>query len=113
MFTGLNTPEDYFRVIKNHKWMIIVPIVLCVSLAAGVMPMAAKDLSVQHAALLSGTKGEVREGCRCSRAGSRQAGCYVGASIDAMKEVLYKRELLTQVAEEFHLYGYDKENSDS
>ena len=34
MFTGLNTPEDYLRVIKNHKWLIIVPILLCVSLAA-------------------------------------------------------------------------------
>ena len=33
MFTGLNTPEDYLRVIKNHKWLIIVPILLCVSLA--------------------------------------------------------------------------------
>ncbi|MEP6933930.1 MAG: Wzz/FepE/Etk N-terminal domain-containing protein, partial [Nitrospirota bacterium] len=34
MFTGLNTPEDYFRVINNHKWLIIIPILLSVSLAA-------------------------------------------------------------------------------
>ncbi len=31
--------------------------------------------------------------------------------LTAMKEVLYKRELLTQVAQEFHLYGYTKEAS--
>ena len=28
-----------------------------------------------------------------------------------MKEVLYKRELLTQVVQEFHLYGYEKETA--
>ena len=28
-----------------------------------------------------------------------------------MREVLYKQELLTQVAQEFHLYGYEKENA--
>ena len=33
----------------------------------------------------------------------------VSSRIAAMKEVLYKRELLTQVAQEFHLYGYEKE----
>jgi polysaccharide chain length determinant protein (PEP-CTERM system associated) len=33
----------------------------------------------------------------------------VSSRITAMKEVLYKRELLTQVAQEFHLYGYEKD----
>ena len=31
--------------------------------------------------------------------------------LNLMKEVLYKKELLTQVAQEFHLYGYDKANA--
>ena len=31
--------------------------------------------------------------------------------IGAMSEVLYKQEVLTQVAQEFHLYGYEKEGS--
>jgi len=35
----------------------------------------------------------------------------MSARIDALKEFLYRRELLTQVAEEFHLYGYDKESA--
>ena len=69
MFTGLNTPEDYFRAIKNHKWLIIVPIVLCVSLAAALCYWLPKGLSIQHASLLPGTEGAVREGCRCARVG--------------------------------------------
>ena len=36
MFIGLNTPEDFFRVIKNHLWLIILPILLSVGLAWGV-----------------------------------------------------------------------------
>ena len=31
--------------------------------------------------------------------------------MNLMREVLYKKELLTQVAQEFHLYGYEKENA--
>ena len=33
MFTGLNTHEDYFRGINNHRWLIIWPILLSVGLA--------------------------------------------------------------------------------
>ena len=33
--------------------------------------------------------------------------------MEVMKEILYKRELLTQVAQEFHLYGYDKQTATS
>ena len=36
MFTGLNTPEDYFKVIKNHQWMIVLPILISVCLAWGI-----------------------------------------------------------------------------
>ena len=32
---------------------------------------------------------------------------------EVLKEILYKRELLTQVAEEFHLFGYDKQTATS
>ena len=31
--------------------------------------------------------------------------------INLMREVLYNKELLTQVAQEFHLYGYEKANA--
>ena len=36
MFTGFNSPEDFLRVIKNHRWLIILPILLSVGLAWGV-----------------------------------------------------------------------------
>ena len=36
MFTGFNSPEDVLRVIKNHRWLIIWPILLSVGLAWGV-----------------------------------------------------------------------------
>ena len=49
MFTGLNTPEDYLRVIKNHRWMIVLPIVISVCLAGGHLSMVAKELSCEHA----------------------------------------------------------------
>ena len=36
MFTAFNSPEDFLRVIKNHRWLIILPILLSVGLAWGV-----------------------------------------------------------------------------
>ena len=113
MFTGLNTPEDYFRVINNHKWLIIVPIVLCVSLAAALCQWLPK--TYRSSTLLYFQEQKVRyvKGVDAPESGgdSQKPDVAMGVRIDAMKEVLYKRELLAQVAEEFHLYGYDKETS--
>jgi uncharacterized protein involved in exopolysaccharide biosynthesis len=110
VFTGLNTPEDYFRAIKNHKWLIIVPIVLCVSLAAALYIWLPK--SYRSSTLLYFEEQKVRyvKGVDApeSGGGAQKPEATMGARIDAMKEVLYKRELLTEVAEEFHLFGYDK-----
>jgi polysaccharide chain length determinant protein (PEP-CTERM system associated) len=110
LFTGLNTPEDYFRAIKNHKWLIIVPIVLCVGLAAALCIWLPR--SYRSSTLLYFEEQKVRyvKGVDApeSGGGAQKPEVTMGARIDAMKEVLYKRELLTQVAEEFHLYGYDK-----
>jgi len=36
VIAGFNTPEDYLRVIANHKWMIVLPILISVCLAWGV-----------------------------------------------------------------------------
>ncbi|MDN5941395.1 MAG: hypothetical protein L0H94_05895, partial [Nitrospira sp.] len=43
--------------------------------------------------------------------GREKPGDALMARIEAMREVLYKRELLTKVAEEFHLYNYDKQTT--
>ena len=113
MFTGLNTPEDYFRVIKNHKWLIIVPIVLCVSLAAVLCQWLPKTYRSSTMLYFESQKVRYVKGVDAPESGvdARKPDEAMGARIEAMKEVLYKRELLTQVAEEFHLYGYDKQTA--
>jgi uncharacterized protein involved in exopolysaccharide biosynthesis len=73
VFTGLSTPEDYFRVIKNHKWLIIVPIVLCVVLAGALYQLLPKTYRSQRTGLLRGTEGAARARCRCFRAGGSEA----------------------------------------
>lgn len=112
MFTGLNTPEDYLRVIKNHKWLIIVPIVLCVALAAALCQWLPK--SYRSSTLLYFEEQKVRyvRGVDAPETpGRERPGDALMARIEAMREVLYKRELLTRVAEEFHLYNYDKQTA--
>ncbi len=110
MFTGLNTPEDYFRVINNHKWMIIVPIVLCVSIAAGLCQWLPKSYRSSTLLYFQEQKVKYVKGVDAPEPGeaTQRPELAMVTRIDAMKEVLYRRELLTQVAEEFHLYGYDK-----
>ena len=112
MFTGLNTPEDYLRFIKNHKWLIIVPIVFCVIFAAALCQWLPK--SYRSSTLLYFEEQKVRyvKGVDAPELpGREKPGDALMARIEAMKEVLYKRELLTQVAEEFHLYNYDKQTT--
>ncbi len=113
MFTGLSTPEDYFRAIKNHKWMIVIPIVVCVGLAALLCQWLPK--SYRSNTLLYYQEQKVRgiKGVDAPESGgdANRPDLAMGTRIDALKEVLYRRDLLTQVAEEFHLYGYYKENA--
>lgn len=113
MFTGLSTPEEYFRAIKNHKWLIIIPIVVCVGVAALVCYWLPK--SYRSSTLLYFQEQKVRgvKGVDAPESGgdAQRPEVAMGTRIDALREVLYKRELLTQVANEFHLYGYDKNNA--
>ncbi len=111
MFTGLNTPEDYLRVIKNHKWLIIIPIVLCVSLAAALCQWLPKTYRSSTLVYFEAQKVQHVQGVDASGPGGVKPGDVLEGRIQAMKEVLYKQELLTQVAEEFHLYGYDKQTA--
>ncbi|MCC6140874.1 MAG: AAA family ATPase [Nitrospira sp.] len=113
MFTGLSTPEEYFRAIKNHKWLIVIPIVVCVGVAALVCYWLPK--SYRSSTLLYFQEQKVRgvKGVDAPESGgdTQRPDLAMGMRIDTLREVLYKRELLTQVAEEFHLYGYDKSNA--
>jgi len=109
VFSGLNTPEDYFRIIKNHKWLIVIPIVICLGLAALVYYWLPKTYRSTTLVYFQEQKVRYVKGVDAPEGEQRQDPTMM--RIDAMKEVLYKRELLTQVAEEFHLYGYDKETT--
>jgi succinoglycan biosynthesis transport protein ExoP len=111
VFTGLNTPEDYFRVIKNHKWLIIVPIVLCVALAAALCQWLPKTYRSSTVLYFESQKVRYVKGVDAPESGIEKPDVAMGARLEILKEVLYKRELLTQVAEEFHLYGYDKQTT--
>ena len=112
MFTGLNTPEDYLRVIKNHKWLVIVPIVLCVILAAALCQWLPKTYRSSTLVYFEAQKVRYVKGVDAPEsAGAEKPDAALAARVEAMKEVLYKRELLIQVAEEFHLYGYDKQTA--
>jgi len=90
--------------------MIIVPIVLCVSLAAALYIWLPK--SYRSSTLIYFEEQKVRyvKGVDAPESGgsAQKPEATMGARIDSMKEVLYKREHLTEVAEEFHLFGYDK-----
>ena len=111
MFSGLNTPEDYLRVIKNHKWLIIVPIVLCIGLAAALCQWLPKSYRSSTLLYFEAQKVRYVKGVDAPESGGDKPDAVMGARIDALKGVLYKQELLTQVAEEFHLYGYDKQTT--
>jgi polysaccharide chain length determinant protein (PEP-CTERM system associated) len=111
VFTGLNTPEDYFRVINNHKWLIIVPILLSVSLAAALYLWMPKIYRSSTLVYFEAQKVRYVKGVDAPESGGEKPDVAMAARIEGMKEVLYKQELLTQVAEEFHLYGYDKQTA--
>jgi len=111
VFTGLNTPEDYFRVINNHKWLIIVPILLSVSLAAVLYLWMPKTYRSSTLVYFEAQKVRYVKGVDSPESGGEKPDIVMAARIEGMKEVLYKQELLTQVAEEFHLYGYDKQTA--
>ena len=113
MFTGLNSPEDFLRIIRNHRWLIIWPIVLSVGLAWGVYQWLPKsyrasmllNFEVQKVQHIKGVEESSSSG------GEDKPAALMATRINLMREVLYKKELLTQVAQEFHLNGYDQANA--
>jgi succinoglycan biosynthesis transport protein ExoP len=108
VFTSLNTPEDFLRVVKNRWILIVVPILVSVGLAWGVYLWLPK--SYRASTLLNFEVQKVRYIKGVEEAGGdyEKPDALMTSRIRLMKEVLYKKELLTQVAQEFHLYGYDK-----
>ena len=109
MYTGLNTPEDYLRVITNHKWMILLAIIVSLGLAWGLYEWLPK--SYRSSVLLQFEEQKVKYVEGVGDSGGDKPEFVIANRISAMSEVLYKEELLTKVAQEFHLYGYEKAES--
>lgn len=110
--TGLNTPEDYLKAVRDHKLLVIVPIVLSVGIAWLLCLWLPK--SYRSSTLLHFEEQKVRyvKGVDAPTAeGASEKLEVMQSGINKMRQVLYRRELLAQVAQEFHLYGYDKENA--
>lgn len=113
MSVGLSTPEDYIKVITNHKRLVIVPIVLCLGIAVLLcvwLPKSYRSSTLLHfeekkVRYVEGVDAPASEGGGPDKAKEMQSG------INKMKQTLYQQELLTQVAQEFHLYGYDKDSA--
>ncbi len=110
MYTGLNTPDDYLRVIRNHKWMIIIPIIVCLLIAGALCFWLPKSYRSQTLIYFEGQKVMYVKGVddQAPEGGANDPAR--GTRLNTVKEMLYKRELLTQLADEFHLYNYSKEN---
>src|SRR5512147_3011978 len=97
VYTGLQTPEDFLRVIKKHWLLILVPILVSVGLAWGVYQWLPK--SYRASTLLNFEVQKVRyvKDVEDSGGDSERPDVVMSSRIRLMKEVLYKRELLTQV----------------
>jgi polysaccharide biosynthesis transport protein len=110
VYTGLNTPEDFIRVVKNHWFLIVVPILVSVGLAWGVYEWLPKSYRASTLLNFEGQKVRYVKDVEDHSAGgdSEKPDALMQSRIRLMKEVLYKKEILVQVAQEFHLYGYEK-----
>lgn len=108
MYTGLNTPEDYLKVVVKHKWMILLAILVCTGLAWGLYEWLPKSYRSSVLVQFEGQKVRYVQGVDDP---TDKPELVMANRIAGMSEWLYKRELLTQVAQEFHLYGYEKEGS--
>ena len=111
MFTGFNSPEDFLRVIKNHRWLIIWPILVSVGLAWGVYQWLPKSYRATTLLNFEMQKVQFIKGVAEPSSGGGKDADVMLSRINLMREFLYNHELLTKVGQEFHLYGYDKEKA--
>jgi hypothetical protein len=88
--------------------MIVLPILISVCLGWGVYLLLPKSYRASTLINFESQKVMHVQGVGEPGQASRNDDI-VAARITAMKEVLYKHELLTQVAQELRLYGYEKE----
>jgi len=112
MNTRVLSPEDYWRAVASRKWLVISAILVALSIAGTICIVMPKRFR-------SGTKMWV-EGAKIQESLVKgdpiSGGNYVPTLEDRAMEVrqfLMGRKLLGQVAGEFALYGYDKDQPES
>jgi len=106
MNTRLLTPEDYLRVIIQRKWLIAVTIVVSLGLAWAVCLWLPK--SYRSTTLLLVERQKIPEQyVKSVESGERQD------RLVEVRQLVLSRKLLSQVAPEFNLHGYEKDQPDS
>jgi succinoglycan biosynthesis transport protein ExoP len=113
MNTRLLTPEDYLRVLSQRKWLIVCVIVVSLGVAWALCLWLPKTYRASTVLLVEAPKipEQYVKGVAASDAAMVQDK--QAAMLNVVRPVLLSPVLLSQVAEEFNLYGYEKEEPDS
>ena len=106
MNTRLLTPEDYLRVIIQRKWLIAVTIVVSLGLAWAVCLWLPK--SYRSTTLLLVERQKIPEQYVQSVESAARHDRLV-----EVRQLVLSRKLLSQVAAELNLHGYEKDQPDS
>src|SRR5215467_12227583 len=112
MNTRLLTPEDYLRVLIQRKWLIVCTIVVSLGVAWALCLWLPKTYRASTLLLVEAPKipEQYVKGVAASDAAAQDK---LAAALNVVRPVLLSPVLLSQVAEEFNLYGYEKEEPDS
>ena len=112
MNTRLLTPQDYLKAILNRKWLVLGALIVSLGVAWATCVILPK--SYRSSTLLLAEEQKilnVKDVESATSDGSSDRLAMMHARITAMRQILLSRSLLTQVAHEFHLYGYDKDHA--
>lgn len=109
MTTRLLSPQDYLKAVVQRKWLIAASILVCLGVAWIVCLVLPKTYRSSTMILAEEQKVLNVKGVESSRSdGSTDRVAVMQARTTVMKQILFSRELLTGVAGDLHLYGYDK-----
>jgi succinoglycan biosynthesis transport protein ExoP len=109
MNTRLLTPEDYLRVIIQRKWLIAVTVVVSLALAGAVCVWLPKSYRSTTTLFVEGQKipETYVKGVDYTSVSQPQD------QVAIARQFITTRKLLSQVAAELNLYGYENEKPDS
>ena len=109
MNTRLLTPEDYLRVIIQRKWLIALTVVVSLVLAFAVCLWLPKSYRSTTLLLVEGQKipESYVKGVDYTSVSQPQD------QVAIARQFITTRKLLSQVAAELNLYGYENEKPDS